>query len=123
MAVSYAIEKKNANLVGDLLEIGFPMYGASKYGDSALGEIFSIDSDITTCKRLLNIFVRVNNFDVFREAEYVENKKLYYNNSVMEELFEAIAKITLSQEMKGHLAEIIDAICKCTSANLSFDMD
>ena len=99
------------------------MYGASKYGDSALGEIFSIDSDIITCKRLLNIFVRVNNFDVFREAEFVENKKLYYNNSVMEELFEAIAKITLSQEKKEHLAEIIDGICKCTSANLSFDME
>jgi len=123
MAVSYALVKKNANLVNDLLEIGFPMYGASKYGDSVLGEIFSIDSDITTCKRLLDIFVKRNNFDVFREAEYVENKKLFYNNSVMEELFEAIAKLILSQEKKEHLAEIIDAICKCTSANLSFDMD
>lgn len=96
MAVSYALVKKNANLVNDLLEIGFPMYGASKYGDSVLGEIFSIDSDITTCKRLLDIFVKRNNFDVFREAEYVENKKLFYNNSVMEELFEAIAKLILS---------------------------
>ena len=96
MAVSYALVKKNANLVNDLLEIGFPMYGVSKYGDSVLGEIFSIDSDITTCKRLLDIFVRVNNFDMFREAEYVENKKLFCKNSVMSELIEAIADITLS---------------------------
>ena len=109
--------------VSDLLDMGAPTYGASKEGESVLADVFKADSDLETCKQLVNIFVKLNKMDVFRQAECVENKKLHYSNSVMEELFFALAGTDLSLESKNHLAEIIDTICICTSATGCVDAE
>ena len=51
-----------------------------------------------TCKELLNIFVEENWIDVFKQSEYfsqyMEPKK---GNSVMEDLFEALATRNLTK--------------------------
>ena len=66
MAVKHAIEKKNVTFVSDLLDLGAPVYGASKEGESVLAGVFKADSDLETCKQLVEIFVKSNKMDVYR---------------------------------------------------------
>ena len=74
------------------------MYNTNREGKSILSRVFKDYSEMETCKELLNIFVEENWIDVFKQSEYfsqyMEPKK---GNSVMEDLFEALATRNLTK--------------------------